>query len=371
MEIRITPTADVPVFFGRTLYDAQLEAMLFNWTASGFALSFYGDSLEMDATAFGDDFPGEAKNLPWIAVLVDGQTKPHRLIRLDEGRRTYGIFSAERPAEHTVRVVKRSENSKGRAGLHRLILSGEPRPYTAPQTRWNLEFVGDSISCGFGNEMDSAAAVFTTELENGLAAYPAVAAGLLNAAYQSVCISGIPLCLPSDLALRIRFPEFPDFTPPPLAMETQYAYTDRYHQERTGMNDGFALWDFERFRASAIVVNLGTNDAFRMSVADGYPAEEIHFQKRYTAFLYQLRRFNGPVPVIACTLGPMNYFLYDAIERAVESYRTETGDERIFCMKFKEINPWGEGFGGLGHPNLKTHERMGRELAAALKPRLM
>jgi hypothetical protein len=62
----------------------------------------------------------------------------------------------------------------------------------------------------------------------------------------------------------------------------------------------------------------------------------------------------------------MNYYLYDAIEKAVASYRDKTGDERIFCMKFSAIDPWGDEFGGLTHPNLKAHARMGRELAKAL-----
>jgi len=367
MEIKITPSGTTPFFFGRTLYDGDREAMFFNWTASGFALNFYGDHLAMDATAFADHFPGESENLPWIAVFVDGRGEPARTLRLHEGRGVYPLFESEQAAEHTLRVVKRTENSKGSVGVHRLLLGGEPRPY-APPPRRRLEFVGDSITCGFGNAMAADATTFTTGLEDGLAAYPAVTAELLEADYQSVCISGIPLCHPSDPAFRMRLPEFPDFTPPARAMETLYAYTDREYQEAAGVKEGFEPWDFGRFRPHAIILNLGTNDAFRISVSGNDPAEEAHFRRRYTAFLHQLRRLNGPGPVIACTLGPMNYFLYDTVEKAVEAYRGETGDGRVFCLKFGAIDPWGEGYGGLAHPNLKTHARMGRELAAALRP---
>lgn len=370
MEINVTASSPVPVFFGRTLYDADLKATMFNWTASGFVLRFLGDRLEMDVTAIADPFPGEGDHLPWVAVLTDDHREPARLIRLDEGRKTVLLFSSEQPETHTLRVVKRSENSKGRLGLHRLILSGQSLPYAPQPARRRLEFVGDSITCGFGNAMDQAAVVFNNETEDAFAAYPAIAAGLLDAEYQSVCISGIPLCLPSDPAFSLRLPGMPDFTPPPLAMETQYAYADRYQQEKSGVTDGFTPWDFGRFHPDAIVVNLGTNDAFRLSVAGGGAAEEKHFQTRYTAFLKELRRLNGPAPVIACTLGPMNYFLFDAIEKAAADHQNRTGDERVFCLKFGAINPWGEGYGGLGHPNVKTHERMARELADALKPKL-
>jgi len=368
MGMDISVSSGVLSFFGRTLYDRGPDAVCLNWTASSFALRFFGDRLEMDATALADTFPGEGDSLPWLAVLTDGQKEPARLIAMEKGRKTYLLFSSRQPQEHTLRVVKRSENSKGRVCLHKLTLSGEPRAYAPPETRIKLEFVGDSITCGFGNAMEADAPAFTTALEDGLAAYPAVAAELLGAQYQSVCISGIPLCNPSDPKYRLLLPDMPETQLPPLSMETQYAYADRYHQEIMGMTDGFTPWDFARFKPDAVVVNLGTNDAFRMSVAGGGLSEELHFQKRYTAFLHTLRRCNGHGPVLACTLGPMNYFLYNAIEKAVSLYQEETGDQRVFCMKFGAINSWGEGFGGLGHPNLKTHERMGRELADALRP---
>ena len=199
----------VPSFFGRTLYDERLDAMFFNWTASGFRLRFTGDRLEMDATASPITFPGEGDHLPWIAVLLDGEQEPSRLIRLDAGRKTYLLFSSPMQETHTLRVVKRSENSKGRLGLHRLILRANRCRIRFRAPRRRLEFVGDSITCGFGNAMDPAAAVFNNETEDGLAAYPALAAGLLDAEYQSVCISGIPLCLPSDPAYRASAARLP------------------------------------------------------------------------------------------------------------------------------------------------------------------
>jgi hypothetical protein len=368
MEITVTSSGKFPSFFGRTLYDEERKAMFFNWTAAGFALRFRGDRLEMDVTAFAEDYPGEANNLPWLAVFLDDAREPAQRFRLAEGRQTRLLFTGAGHEEHVLTVVKRSENSKGRVGLHALRLNGEPLDEPPPEPRLRLEFVGDSITCGFGNLMPPTDAMFNNALEDGLAAYPAVTAALLNAAYQSVCISGIPLCWASDPGYRLRLPDFPDFVPPARAMEVYYAYADRCHQEAAGVHDGFTPWDFGRFRPNAIILNLGTNDAFRIAVSGGGPAEEAYFTQRYAAFLKLVRRLNGPRPVIACTLGPMNYFLYNAVEKAAAAYRLESGDARVFCLKFGQIDPWGEGYGGLTHPNLNTHARMGRELAAALGP---
>ncbi len=366
MEINVSSDRLHPI--GRTLYDQQRQAIFFNWTASGFALRFRGDRLDMDAEAFGDTFPGEPDSLPYLAVLLDGQKEPAQLIPMEKGRKTYTLYASDQPQEHTLRVYKRSENSKGRVCLYGLTLNGEALSYTPPETKYKIEFVGDSITCGFGNEMDPDTKVFSPLWENGLCAYPEIAAQLLDASYQSICISGIPLCSASDPKYKLHLTGMEDFDLPARAMETQYAYTDRNHQETMGMDDGFTPWDFSKFQPDAIIINLGTNDAFRLSVAGGGKGEELHFQNRYTAFLHALRRHNGPAPVLACTLGPMNYFLFDTIEKAVAAYRAETGDPRIFCLKYGAIDIWGEGYGGLLHPNVKTHQRMARELAQALRP---
>jgi len=368
MDYRIKPEGNPLFFFGRTLYDRERGAMFFNWTASGFTLAFQGKLVAMEAITFSDNYPGEEDNLPWLAVFVDDQPEPCRLVKMDEGTHRYRLFESEASETHTLRVVKRSENSKGRVGLSALTLEGELIPYMPATPRLRLEFIGDSITCGFGNDMTAAEPMFDAAKENGLTAYGAVAAGLLNADFQNVCISGIPLCWASDPHYRLMLPDRPDFVPPVRSMEEHYAYADRNHQEAMGMTQGFTPWDFDRFPPDAIVINLGTNDGFRLRVSGCDPAEEKHFIRRYQAFLHQLRRLNGSAPVIACTLGSMDYYLYDAIEKAVAAYQRETGDAKVFCMKFAPIDPWGEGFGGLGHPNTKTQIRMGHELAAALKP---
>ena len=60
----------------------------------------------------------------------------------------------------------------------------------------------------------------------------------------------------------------------------------------------------------------------------------------------------------------------DRLREAVEDYREETGDEKVLLFKFIPINVMTEGFGAAGHPSLKTHLRMGKELAHLLRPYL-
>ena len=70
---------------------------------------------------------------------------------------------------------------------------------------------------------------------------------------------------------------------------------------------------------------------------------------------------------ILCILGPMDYFLYDRIEKAVAHYRAETGDSKTFAFKLRGVNLITEGFGAVSHPSAKTHLRMGLELADRIR----
>ena len=352
---------------GRTLYDKTHDAVFFNGTYAGFSLRFSGTRLTMDALAFPESYPGEEDSLPWLALFYDGKPEPERVFCLQPGKQAVALFENDAIETHAVTIVKRSEGSKGRAGLCSLTLDGTLLAMLPEVARCKIEFVGDSITCGFGNEMPPEATQFSAEQENGLLSYGAVAARLLDAEAQMICVSGIPLCWARDESYRMTLPWAPEFQPPVRTMEGYYPFADRFHEEREGKTDGLTPWDFSRFVPDAVVINLGTNDAFRIRVSGNDPAEAAHFQARYVAFLEQVREKNGAKAWLVCTLGSMDYFLYDNIEKAAAEYRAKTGDKRVVCFKFGAIDPWGEGMGGLGHPNVKTQLRMGEELAALLK----
>jgi hypothetical protein len=352
---------------GRTLYDSAHDAVFFNWTCAGFTLHFRGTRLEIEALAFAEQYPGEGENLPWFAVFLNGEAAVYKKFSLTAGESTVVLFESETPEEHTLQLIKLSEGSKGRSGLRALRVEGELlAPPPEPKQR-KIEFIGDSITCGFGNEMSPEMTQFSSELENGMLSYAGVCADLLGAKYQSICASGIPLCWALDERYRIVLPWLPEFETSARTMEGYYPYADRYHEEAEGKKSDFTPWDFSRFVPDAVVINLGTNDAFRIRVSGNDPAEAAHFQARYVAFLERIRGLNGKEAWIVCTLGSMDYFLYDVIEKAADQYRAKSGDERVYCLKFGAIDPWGEGLGGQGHPNTKSHARMGKELAALLE----
>ncbi len=347
---------------GRTFYDGEAGALFFNWTCSGFTAVFTGSRLTARFTALGDKgpafpgFPEPAPDYPCFGVILDGGDLTGRT-ECPEGEGEYTLFQGEN-GTHTLRVVKLSENARGKLGLLALETDGEL--LSAPEDRRPvIEVVGDSITCGFGNEAEGTSFEFHTGEENGWMSYAALAARELDCEYSLVCESGIA-------ASQAQKPLFPHY-----AMDDIYAYTDAPYAYRQGKEP--EAWDFRAHPNDIVVINLGTNDATPMRfspdpfVIDGM---EDCFQEKFRGLVEQIRRLNGKDTLIVCSLGSMDYFLYDRIAAAVEEYRRDTGDQRIFAFKYLPINNMSEGLGAAGHPSMKTHLRMGRELAFRLRPYL-
>ena len=365
---------------GRTFYDEEKQALFFNWTCSGFTAVFSGSVLKARFTAMGDKgpafpgFPEPAPDYPCFGVIPDGGELSGRAeVREEEGE--YTLFQGE-AGTHTLRVVKLSENARGKLGLLALETDGEF--LAAPKNdKPVIEVVGDSITCGFGNEAENGSFEFRTGEENGWMSYAALAARELGCEWSLVCESGICAGQPEKAFI------------PHYAMDDIYAYTDAPYAYRQGREP--EAWDFAGHPSDIVVIDLGTNDATPMRfspdpfVIDGM---EEHFQKKFRGLVEQIRRLNGKETLIVCSLGSMDYFLYDRIEAAVREYRADTGDERIFAFKYLPINnmsegvgaaghpsmkthlKMSEGVGAAGHPSMKTHLRMGRELAFRLRPYL-
>ena len=345
---------------GRTVFDENRQALFFNWTCSGFTVTFTGTRLTARMTALGDKippmpgFPEPPVDWPCFGVVAeDGELSNRTECREEDA--SFTLWEGT-PGTHTLRVVKLSENARGKLGLLGMETDGEFLP-AQMEDKPVMEFVGDSITCAFGNEAADNDMVFRTREENGWTGYGAIAARELGCEWSMICESGISVSRPE----RTIFPMH--------AMDEIYALTDELYDSKRGVVP--AAWDFAAHKSDIIVINLGTNDAtpirFYTDAADIEPME-LHYKKKYGEFIREVRRLNGPDALIVCSLGSMDYYLYDRLLEAVGEYKAETGDENVIAFKFVAINFLTEGYGGGAHPSAKTHARMGAQLAHLLRP---
>lgn len=149
-------------------------------------------------------------------------------------------------------------------------------------------------------------------------------------------------------------------------MKALYPYTDRPLEEALGKNGDFEDWDFENNRQDIVVLNLGTNDGTRIALEGDYLLGTAKFKEDYSAFIRTLRKVNGENTWIIFALGSMDYFLFPEIQECVRQYQKETGDTRISSFRYGKMGIQ-EGVGADGHPTIRTHERMAKELAAYIR----
>ena len=342
---------------GRTL--CEEGAFWMNWSLSGLTLRFRGRELRASLRALSEQLPGPAGappspiDWPCLGVAEDGQLI--RRLKVDQEEGEYLLYQGDEK-EHEIRLVKLSENARGKLGILALFTDGELMACVEETKQGHIEFIGDSITCGFGNEAKDRDDPFETSEENAWIAYGALAGRELGMETDLISVSGISCGQP----LKPMFPMD--------SMDELYPYQDRLFQRKLGVPE--KPYDFAAHPKEIIILNLGTNDVNPVRFNPDFEQaalEEQHFGANYRTFLEQIRKLNGPDALIGCVLGPLDYYLYDVLKETVEAYIRETGDKKVFCYKFIGVNLMSEGFGAVGHPSAKTHQRMARELAGVIR----
>jgi len=145
------------------------------WPASTVTLRVGGTGLNV---RLGDSSNDEYQ------VVVDG--KPSAVLVTKGGTHLYNVFRAPMSGLHTVTLVKRTEAFFGTTQFLGFQIARGGRLLPPPPAR-RLEVIGDSISCGYGNEAKDQHERFTPATENAYLSYGAVAARTVGA--ESVCVA--------------------------------------------------------------------------------------------------------------------------------------------------------------------------------------
>ena len=178
--MKITELMPMLRLHGRTVMDEAKEALFLNWTCAGFSVAFTGTYLKAKTLVLGDlgpafpGFPPPEPDFPCLGAVADGSEELcYREELKADGWVT--VFTAEEKSVHTLRLIKLSENARGKLGIAELETDGEFIPVKL-EAKPVIEFVGDSITCGFGNETTDGGMMFKTSEENGWKSYAALAA---------------------------------------------------------------------------------------------------------------------------------------------------------------------------------------------------
>lgn len=187
---------------------------------------------------------------------------------------------------HTIRLIKVTGHTLARAQITEIGLFGKILEPAPAAKELYIEFVGDSISCGYGmiGPKDG-----TYAAQDGSLAFPYLTAQALNADYSITALSGQGLLMGNP------------------GIPAGYLQT-------SPLRDGNA-YDFAR-KADIVVLNIGTNDRSTGNM-EKYGITEEKFGQAYLAFLQTVKEKNGDGCRIVCTYNCMNDTFESALIKAV------------------------------------------------------
>ena len=219
-----------------------------------------------------------------------------------------------------------------------------------------IEFVGNSITCGYGNEGLKKEEHFDYATENHYYSYASITARNLNAQHWVVARSGIG-----------AYRNYGDVKTgsPRSCMPVQYEYTGyaldlKLREEASFLRE---KWDFSRYQPEVVCINLGTNDLS----TNNYDLKLL--KQGYQKLLKLVRQHNPKAKIVFLT-GSMLY--NKELQQAkqlldeVAAEAKKAGDNEVYRFDMSPItgNEW---YGNDYHPNVYQDEKMAAELTAYLR----
>ncbi len=209
-----------------------------------------------------------------------------------------------------------------------------------------IEFIGNSITCAYGNESTYEGDHFEYETENHYLGYAQQTTRALGAVAYVVARSGIGV-----------YREYggPKTGTPKNVMTTEYEYTNLY--------DRSEKWDFSRYQPQVVCINLGTNDLS----TNNYDVKL--FKQAWKKFLSQVRQHNPNAKIVllcgSMLLGKELEIAKNTLNEVVEEAKKD-GDKEVYRFDFTPHNG-SLYYGADWHPSYWQHQKMAGELTAFLR----
>lgn len=336
---------------GRTYTkDGVLKAVM---SASGCEFSFTGKKLVIEMgcceSALSD---GKECNFPRASVLVNGKFIVKKVI--GSRKESFTVFESDTVQTVNVKIIKLSESAFSLLELYPLQTDDDA--YTEPlaEKALKIEFIGDSITCGYGVDDSNIVSDFSCCAENAMKSYAYLTAEALDADYSMFSASGYGI-ISGYTGDGVR--NSAEVLPPYYeSLGFSYSYIDK------GLKPQDIKWDFSNFVSDIVVINLGTNDTSFCRHSQDRVEE---FEKSYKAFVCKVRELN-PQAVIICTLGLMETLLCPSVKSVCEKIVSETGDSRLHYLELK-CQDGKLGFSSNWHPSEDTHHNASECVADFIK----
>ena len=264
----------------------------------------------------------------YFTIVVDGVKQARDFCRITTGGETKFLLASNLPAgKHTFAIYRQSEHQYGEIGVSGLTFEGTILDKPADKDLY-IEFIGDSISCGFGNLGNASQGDGAALWSDGTQAYTYLTANALNADWSNVAWSGI--------GCKYGYGT--------ISMQDVYP-VQRYNYDQT------TLYDFSK-QPDIVILALGTNDNSIQSDATLKRAGLVE--------MLTLVREKNPTAPIVWIHGMMTTGVSAMIEEIVAEFGG--ADAGYYACRLTQNNA-----GGGSHPNLIGQQTFANELVAFIE----
>ena len=358
----------------------------FDYSASGFSFVLKGKKAQATFVSDAEKWVEENKAVLGVFITEGEDTsikaipeEPTFRVTLREAETVCTLFESDVEKTVTVRVMKFSEAAFGYAGLKEIKVTGKIvnprkllhvfatffngfaihkvsiRPSDYSTTALKLEFIGDSITCGYGVEGVWEKDTFTTAQERPDKAYAFQTAKALGAQVQLCSWSGI------GITSGYVDPETVNLPDTNWLMQGVWPYTDKSLSLRLGLEP--EVWDSKaRYEPDFVIINLGTND---ISWVRENEDRRLNYRAALKLLLEAVHRRSPNAKIVAC-LGSMGEALNETAAEAVNLFKKDFPGVTADFLPFTEQLPE-DGIGTDWHPSETTHKKMALSLSDLIR----
>ena len=331
----VPPTDEHIQYVGRICFDNPMRPR-FTFPGTQINARFTGTSLKMIA---------KPKSGYFMAQIDEAE--PFKVAFMGEQDSVVTLATALPKGEHTVRLMYTIEGYELKPDFRGFVLDADGILLDAPALpERRIEFIGNSITCGYGNESINGNDPFEYETENHYLTYAQQTCRNLKAMAYVVARSGIGV---------YRSYNGPKEGTPDNVMTTEYEYTNLY--------DRSEQWDFSRYQPQVVCINLGTNDLS----TNNYDVELL--KQAYKKFLKQVRQHNPKAKIVylcGSMLKDEELQIATRLLNEVAEEARKEGDTQVYRFDFTPQT--GDIlYGASYHPSLYQHQKMAGELTAYLR----
>lgn len=344
-------TTDNVKLLGRTYM--LNDTLWFSFSGTGVEFNFKGKSCSFVLCS--DSIYNEETHQARFAIYVNGELVADDVMDCAE-KEVYALQNDE-VTEAVIRLVKLSESSDSTMGIKEIICEKDSVISPTEKKDLKIEFIGDSITCGYGVD-GTLEDVYSTHNENVTKAYAYLTAKSLDADYSMVSFSGHGIISGyTDNGEKVTYQLVPNYY-------TKLGNSYGVFADNIAPKD--IEWDFSKFQPDIVVINLGTNDT---SYARDNEERCMEYVREYCKFLGTVREKN-PKATILCVLGVMGQELCGYVEETVRRFKEETGENNIYALKLSAQAPE-NGVVVDYHPTYTSHRQAADEVVVFIQNTIM